>query len=117
MSIEWTDYKGMKILRVDYSGMDEAAMIRQFETFHVMVLKLDNLKILNDLAGSPVSNRFLLTAKVLAQANPFLENYMTAVLGLDRLHTGFLDTLSYFAKSTIKPFTSEMEALEWLISK
>jgi hypothetical protein len=117
MGISWIDYKGRKILYVDYSScknqnetiamLEDAA--RMFRSSNGKILSLDNYE--NGYASSEFMNR----AKELScDFSP--KRARGAALGVTGIKKLLLNAYNIFATDKIVPFDTRESALEYLVS-
>ncbi|MBU5613871.1 hypothetical protein [Geomonas azotofigens] len=116
MSISWTHYKEKKILRLDYTGMDEEAMLKQLQGYHRILPAEREIRQLSDFGETMISKTFVETAKRLAAENPDGQAAKMALLGIHRHQRARVFTFNFQAKANAQVFESEVEALEWLAS-
>ena len=113
-------HKGRMITYVNYSGLGndcEAEFIKLIDEFTQFILKhgkhqLMLVNVENAYANGKIVSKMksdsILTKEHLDKQ---------AVVGINKIKTIFLKGINLFAKIEIKPFKTEAEALEYLISK
>lgn len=114
MSMQWTSYKGKRILSLDYTGMDEASMIKQMEAYHGLLATEKDVRQLTNFGDAPVPKSVLERAKQLATENPDSKNVRIALIGVNRLQKAYVFTYNFYTKAKAQVFDSEEEAMEWL---
>ena len=112
--------KGLKeILYIDYTGLDkntEKEFIKLIDEATNVVLKRGNNQLIlynvENSYGSPA-----IVAKMKADANKSKHLVSKqAVLGITGAKAILLKGINLFAKIDIKPFSTEEEAIKWLLS-
>ena len=117
MPYSFINYKGKKILFVDYTAcksIDE--MIKLLDDIRLLYEKSNEMFLaLNDFTGTYGSNEFM------SKANKHKELFdrktnKTAVLGITGIKRILLNGYNVFVKKKQVPFETKEEALEYLIN-
>jgi hypothetical protein len=118
----WITYKGVQLLYVDYTSctsdqemlatMEEEA--RMLKAYSGRPLALDNL------TGTTISSAFMSRAKELgkevAREHGGRRGQKTALLGITGFKQALLQTFIFLTGyKSIRSFSSEAEALDWLV--
>ncbi len=117
MSVHWIDYKGKKILYVDYRG--QRSNEEHFQTLEEQAKILSSMEtrclILTNYEGTRATPEYMNRVKQLGQEvfDPKVER--AAVLGITGLKEILLRAYIALTKQNVRPFDSEVEALEWLV--
>lgn len=115
MKIEWTSYKGKRILRVDYSGLNEQQMIAQLEQGTKVILnEKEKILYLGNFTETVVTSTFMDKANALAKQTD--EKLIKgAIVGVTGMKSVLLNTYNMLTGSKMKSFKTEAEALEYLV--
>jgi hypothetical protein len=118
MSIEWLDYKGKKILYINYSKLssqDALAQIEKATQILVDTHSKENLT-LSDLRGALVTQEFVDKSK---EKGKISKDYTkkAAVLGIDGIRKILLKAVNTFSGNPREPFSAIEDAKEWLIKE
>lgn len=108
-------YEGKEISYIDYRGMNEKEMIQTLEQASEHTLA-DNKQrpLLTNIQGAFVLPDFLKRAKEEGKRTRHL-TLKSAVIGVDGPKKVLLKFFNLFVGNEMTPFSSEEEALEWLI--
>ncbi len=117
--IKWIEYKGKKILFLDYTNLSYVRPEEMYATFdnaRDFILKNGgtNILLLIDVTGSYADSK---TIKRLKEDGK-LENLLIkkeAVIGITGLKLTFVKAISVFANIGIEVFDTEEKAKEWLV--
>jgi hypothetical protein len=118
MPVGFIEYKGKKILYVDYSTCkskeETIAVLEQASAFfkeaEAKLLSLDNYN------NAFASDEFLERAKVLGREIISAKREKGAIIGLTGIKKILLQSYNIFVKDKLKPFNTKEEALEYLVS-
>jgi hypothetical protein len=116
MSIEWVEYKGKKILYIEYKNLSPEQMLNQIkEATKILVAtnSKENLT-LTDMTGSFVNDEFLELAKEQGKISLSVTKKaaIVGVTGIKKLLLNVVNTVSPLSR---KPFDNIDDAKEWLI--
>lgn len=117
--IYWDTYKGKRIIRINYAGLGgkegEEYTLQVLDKVHDFVLKAGkNLLILVDVEDAYATSKIVAKLKSNVKSEGKLIK-KEAILGLNKAKTILLNSINMFAKTGLKPFNTEKEALKWLI--
>lgn len=118
MGYEWIEYKGKKILYVDYSACKtKEEMLAQLEIMADVFDKSGgNVLSLTNFTGNYGSKEFMERAKELADV--FRRNRKkSAVLGIVGAKKVLLQAYTLLTRDNMMPFDSREKALEYLIKE
>lgn len=116
MSVKWTEYKGTKILIVDYRNQDFDSMIQTLEEACVLYKNSkEKIRAITYFQDVHVSREFMSKAKSMGKEILHPKSEKAAVIGIEGLKKILLQAYNTFAGGLLKPFSSEQEAKEWLI--
>jgi hypothetical protein len=116
MPIKYIQYKGRKILYVDFSNMTgDQAIATLDEEAKEMQNWTEKGIVLNDFRNSKGSSEFMAHAKKLGKEVFSRTIYKSAAIGLTGIQMVLLQAYNTFAKDKLTPFKTEEEAKEWLI--
>lgn len=114
--IKWIEYKGKKILDIDYSDLTKEQIIEvinQLEPFFISQQKNSILSVTN-FSNSYVNSDIYKALKEVTKN--FCEyDKKVAVFGLNKAKNVFLKLIRRFSNNKIYAFNSKEDALEWLI--
>lgn len=119
MGIQWIEYKGNKVLYVDYSGIkmerEMVAMVNQIPPFLHDIKPGEKLLVLVDLNNCYTTPGFIEASKKLEKE--FLDQFIVkrAVLGVTGPKAVLLKGYNIFASQKLEPFTTKDAALEFLV--
>ena len=117
MSLEWFEHKGIRILLNDFRGLSDDAMIAQLDrTIEILRKEPAPVPMLVNLHGCVVSKPFFAAAN---QAGAVVKPLLTkqAILGIDVIKKLLLKSYNAVTKSNMRPFNSEQDAKDWLVSE
>jgi hypothetical protein len=117
MPVSFIEYKGVRILYVDYSSckssedtiknLEEAA--KEFEKSPTKILSLDNYN------NAYASDEFMKRAKELGKSIIASKREKGAIIGLTGVKVLLLKSYNLFVKDKLEPFKTKEEALEYLV--
>ena len=114
---KWIEYKGVEILLNDYTNLTGENFIETLDilTEHFLAQKRKNILLLLDVRNS-YSNKEIIEALNASskRIKPFLKK--SAVLGVTGVKKILLSVVNKVSDLGAKPFTTEDEAKEWLVS-
>ncbi|WP_109830528.1 hypothetical protein [Reichenbachiella versicolor] len=117
MRVKWIEHKGKKILYCDYSGLRKSEQMLEVlhEVQSEMLKSNEPVCTISFVEGSFGSAEFMSQAKEFSKKNSHIIA-KEAVLGIEGLKKILLNGYVTFtgAKSRLKTFDSEEEALDWL---
>ncbi len=118
MSVEWIEYRGRRILFVDFRAMSEDAMIAQLDEEVAMLRAAPSKsRLLVEVTDAFTSSRFMAAAKAKAKEIESLIDRQ-AIVGVDGLKSILLRGFNAVSKGVIlKPFDTEESAKEYLSEK
>jgi len=115
--VKWIEYKEVKILINDYSNLTGENFIEtlQILTEHFLKQNYEDILLLLDIRNS-YSNMEIIEALNISskRIKPFVKK--SAVLGVTGVKKILLSVVNKISSLGAKPFVSEEEAKEWLIS-
>ena len=116
MPVKYIQYKGKRILFVDFSNqLGDQAIATLDEEAKAMETWTEKGLILNDFHNSKASSAFMAHAKKLGKEVFVRTVYKSAAIGLTGIQMILLQAYNNFTKDKIVPFNTEEEAKEWLI--
>ncbi len=119
MLVEWEEYKGKKILCIDYRNMKDEAFRDAIQEVSEYVLGLGEESILEyvDFTGSYVDmETFDVLKRTIGKTNRIVDK--TAVLGIDGAKVSLMKMLLKSAKrQNVQVFVEKGIAKEWLASE
>jgi phenylalanyl-tRNA synthetase beta subunit len=115
MSASWIDYKGKEILFIDYRGL---GMEESLETLNraneMMQERGGKILVLVDTRDTYTSPEFMARLKESGkQLGSVMEKQ--AVVGITGLKAILLDAYNRFTGASLRPFSTQEEAKEWLV--
>ena len=115
MKIEWINYKGKRILKVDYKGLNEQEMIKQLEYGTSLILKEpDKILYLGDFSNTVVSPAFMEKANAFGKETD-KKLLKGAIIGVSGMKSVLLNAYNMLTGSKMKALSGETEALEYLV--
>jgi hypothetical protein len=116
MPVSYIQYKGKKILYVDYRNMTGEQGIA---TLNEEAKEMENWTqkglVLNDFRNAKASAEFMAHAKKLGKEVFVFKVQKTAAIGITGVQSILLQAYNAFSKDKLVPFATEEEAKEWLI--
>jgi len=115
MSVKYIQYKGKKILYVDYSNMTgDQAIATLYEEAEIVKTWTQKGLVLNDFRNSKATTDFMSHAKKLGKEVFAGMTHKTAAIGLTGIQMVLLQAYNAFSTDKLVPFATEEEAKEWL---
>jgi len=114
--IKCLDYKGKKIISIDYTNLAGDEMIKHIEEVTEYYTNLDETDILTlvDFTNAFASKKNLEVLKKSGAKNKH-KMKKTAVLGITGVKKIFLNMINSLINIGAKSFKTEEDALEWLV--
>jgi hypothetical protein len=117
MSVSWKEYKGFKILYIDYRGMGEDEGIKNIESQAEFMKTLpDPVLVLGNYEGTYATGRFLDRAKELGKEIIERKTRKGALVGITGVKKLLLNIYNLASGGNLKACDSEEQALEYLIN-
>jgi hypothetical protein len=118
MPIKYIQYKGKKILFVDFSNMTgDQAIATIDEEVKEMQNWTEKGLVLNVFYNAKATSEFMAHAKKAGKEVFVRTIYKSAAVGLTGLQMVLLQAYNTFSKDKLTPFKTEEEAKEWLIKE
>jgi hypothetical protein len=116
MSVEWLEYKGKKILYINYGGMTPKERLDQIVKATEMIIKTetDSNLSLTDMRNCYVDEEFIETAKKQSKLS-LSKTKKAAVVGIIGIKKLLLQTFNKFTPKPRVPFDTVEEAKDWLV--
>ena len=118
MSIEWKNYKGKRVMYIDYQGCKcEQDLLSVLEE-EVRTLNAATTKslMLSNYTGASISTAYMDKVKQAGKALSATKIEKSALLGITGLKSILLQGyLAFVGDKNTKAFASESEALAWLV--
>ena len=118
MGVSWIEYKGKKILYIDYQGVKDTteSISILHEAIEIERNSAGNLLILQNYSGTFANQEFFEEIKVLGkEVQPKV--FRNALIGLEGIKKILLSGYILFTgDKTIKTFKDEETAKEWLVA-
>ncbi len=115
--IRWAFHKGKPVLRIDYSGLkgpEILPVIRQVPSFYKDQPK-GSVLCFADVRNAFADDEVMEAMKALVrETKPY--DKKVAVVGIAGVKGVLLMAVNLFTAHTMKPFTDEQDALDWLVS-
>lgn len=115
MSVEWLVYKGKRIVRLDYGGLDEPAMIRELEKAFDLIASEPEVLLLSLFSEQRLGRDYMSRAKEFGREVTKSKKLKNAIVGFNRMQRAYVNTYSFFTKASNEAFETEDEAKKWLI--
>ncbi|MBN2006103.1 MAG: hypothetical protein JXA21_22290 [Anaerolineae bacterium] len=116
MSVEWIEYKGKRILYVDFRGLRNEGMLENLELEAKMLAETPGkVLVLGNFEGTRASNAFMDRLKQLGKEVIEDKVARNAVLGVTGLKEILMRAYNAVTGGKARPFATEAEALEWLV--
>ena len=116
MSMNWVNYKGKRIIILDYTGMDKVAMLKQMRLYFKEIVNETDVRTLSNFADLLVPKEFRERAKEIRLKNHDIKQSRTALIGINKYQKANVSTYNFHTKIQMQIFDSEKEALDWLAS-
>jgi hypothetical protein len=113
---EWIDFKGKKILYVDYRKHTEDEMIDLLEKEANMMKENGKTKLIVNFDGAAVPPNFLKRAKELGKETINPNTDKSAIVGVDGIKAILLKAYNTFSGDKLHPVKTLDEAKEYVIS-
>ncbi len=114
MSVEWVEYKGKRILRVDLRGLREEQVVETIELEVKMIAESPTkVLVLGNVEGASIST--LARIKQLGREAISPKILKSAIVGVTDLKGFLLRSYNRFTGGSARPFNTESEAMEWLV--
>jgi hypothetical protein len=116
-NVEFIQYKGRSILKLDISNSNVDDSIKLIENYHEIVIKQpeNSLLTLMVVSNARFDTRLAQKLKVDSVKNkPFIK--ASAIVGLGGLQTIIFNTIKFISGRDFKTFDNIDKALEWLIN-
>ena len=117
MGAQWIDYKGKKILYVQYTGLKAPEMLGLIKTASEMIVaaKSNQVLSLTDVTDCFVNQEFLdLSKKQSAITLQYTKK--AAIIGIVGLKKVLLNGLNAFTSNPRVPFDTLQQAKDWLVA-
>jgi hypothetical protein len=109
------NYKGKKILSVDYKGLNEDEMIKLLEEESALIIKgKENILYFGDFTNTVLTTKFVNRATELGKITEKLTT-RGALVGITGMKAVLLNTYNMFTGAKMKAFAHEAEAKEYLV--
>jgi hypothetical protein len=116
MPVSWIEYKGKKILYVDFRNQSEDEMINDLGTVSDILSKLSRrILLLGDVRDTVVSNRFFTWLEKYSQLTIKAKTLRSAVLGIDKTNKILLERFNFALETDLERFETEIGAKEYLV--
>ena len=115
--IKWIEYKGKKVLKVDYTGLRGDALLNEIlrvPSFYEGQVH-GSVLVLTDVRSAHADEKTMAAIKDLTKKTKPYEK-KSAVIGVTGIKGILLSAVKVFASHSIAPFSDEKEALDWLVS-
>jgi hypothetical protein len=114
MGVKWIDYKGKRILYVDFRKLYEEQVLANDELF-VKFIKESPTKvlILANVEGAAISSLEKIKEVSKKEVSPKVAK--SAIVGITGLKDILLRAYNSFTGSSAQPFATEQEAMDWLV--
>ncbi len=115
--VKWIEYKGVEIMINDYTNLSGEEFIKTIQTLTENFVSLDkkDALLLIDIRDSYTNKDIVEAFNIGGKAiKPFTKK--TAVLGVTGVKKILLNVVNKLSNIGAKPFTTEEEAKDWLIS-
>lgn len=117
MSVTWVSHKGRPILRIDYTGMDEAAMIKTLEESYGTRAERASVLVMPVFTGVTATKLFMDRAVALAREVAGTMKTKVAFVGINRMwRAAYLGVYSLSTNVNNNNFDTEEDAKEWLVN-
>jgi len=117
MSVTWKEYKGHRVLYVDYQGLTEEEGIRNLESqAELMKTLTEKVLVLANYQGTSATAKFMERLKILGRETIEPMTKKGALIGILGVKKILLNTYNLFTGGKLKAFQDEKDALEYLIS-
>jgi hypothetical protein len=117
MSLTYLDYKGKRILFVDYTKCQSTQdTLDVLEKVRMEYMKSNELMLaLNDFTGAVPNNEYMDLAKKYAKEIFDVKTLKNACLGITGVKKILLSAYNLIVKNKLMPFDTKEEALEYLV--
>lgn len=112
--MKWVTYKGKQIITIDYTGMDENAILRQMQLYFDAIKNEHEVRHLTKFSDVILSKEFREKAREMEIKYTYNKKVKIALLGINKSQKANVSTYSFFTKVKAQAFDSEEEAMEWL---
>jgi hypothetical protein len=114
MAVKWIDYKGKRILYVDFRKLYEEQVTANLE-MEIKFIKESPAKvlILANVEGAAISSLEKIKEVSKKEISPKVAK--SAIVGITGLKDILLRAYNTFTGSTAHPFATEQEAMDWLV--
>lgn len=115
--VSFEEYKGRKILYVDFSGLtDSVEIINIIKKAQEMIVKSKDVLLLINTKDSMGTPKVISAYKDFAKTTkPYIKK--DAVCCMSKTHKIFLESIRFFTNVTLKEFDAKEEAEEYLVSE
>jgi hypothetical protein len=116
MPVNWIEYKGERILYMDFRNQNEDEMIKDLELVADILSKsAKRVLLLGDVRDTIVSNRFFTWLKRYSMLIIKKKTLRSAVLGVDESNKMLLERFNYALEADLERFETEIGAKEYLV--
>lgn len=113
----WIDYRGKKILKIDYSGLRGDAIVEVIDQIigHYAGQLPGTVLTLSDVRNAHADEKCMAKLKDNTRKTRHFDK-KAAVVGVSGIKGILLSAVNVFAGHSVKAFHEEKEALDWLVS-
>jgi hypothetical protein len=116
MGVSWKEYKGQKILYVDYRGLSEADGIKNLEAQAELMHTLqDPVFVLANYEGTFATSKFMNRLQILGKEVIERKTKKGALVGITGIKKVLLNAYNAFTGGNLKSFSNEESALDYLV--
>lgn len=115
MSMRWRTFQGKRFITIDYTGMDDAAVMRQLLAYFETTANETEIRNFCNCGDLLLSKGFRDKARELRMNNRSNTKVKTALIGINKYQLANVAVYSFHTRIETRVFDAETEAIAWLV--